>query len=398
MMTKTTYLWVLIILVTVMGCKKPYNPPAIASPGSYLVVAGVITAGPASTTINLSRTVSLSSASAANPVLGAIVSVQSNGNVVYPLTETGNGNYTAAALSLDNSQTYRLSIKTSNNEQYYSDYVPLLNAPPIDSLFYTIGSNGITIYSNAHDPTNTVKYYRWDYTETWIVHSNYDSGFVSNGDTVLQRTPGQQVYTCWPSDTSSSIIVNSTAKLSRNILVNNPIISIASNSDKLGSEYSIILRQYALTGDAYNFWNNIKTNTQDLGSIFDAQPSTINGNIHCITNPSEPVIGYISAGSISSKRIFIYNKDLPDWVETQAYPNCQLDTALYVYYPAGAQAPINQVNQEINYDKGASINALIPIAPIARPMGPILGYTASSPSCVDCTFRGTNVQPSFWIY
>jgi hypothetical protein len=390
----------LVITIIFVGCKKPYNPPAIASSGSYLVVEGVINNGSDSTIIKLSKTVKLSNKNTTNPVLGAIVTVESNQNVSYPLTETTNGNYVSAGLNLSNSQTYRLSIKTSNNEQYYSDYVPVLNSPPIDSVYFTIAKNGINIYSNAHDPTNTVKYYRWEYQETWIFHSNLLSGYASNGDTVIARNLSNEVYQCWGNDTSNTVLLGSTTHLSQDVVANNPITSISSTSEKLGTKYSILVKQYGLSADAYTFWKNLKQNTEQLGSIFDAQPSQINGNIHCITNPAEPVIGYISAGTITSKRIFITNQQLPAWLPTPAYTNCPLDSIYLDYDPPGAIIPINQENEYFNYNYLSQYSLLIPVQGlfIISPIfgAKLIGHTGSLPECVDCTLRGTNVQPSFW--
>ncbi len=396
MMTKTTCFLVLAIIVVAAGCKKPYNPPAISSTNSYLVVEGAINSGSDETIIRLSKTVNLSNTITTNPVTDAIVVVESDQHIVFPLTETTPGNYVSGGLNLDNSHTYRLSIKTSA-EQYYSDYVPVLNSPPIDSVYFKITNTGLDIYSATHDPASAVKYYRWDYQETWIIHSNYDSGVISNGDTVLARPANDQIYTCWTSDTSSTIIIGSSAKLAKDVIVDNPVTAYPSTSEKLGSEYSILVRQYALTGDAYNFWTNLKKNTEQLGSIFDAQPSQINGNIHSATDPAEPVIGYISVGSTSSQRIFIYAKQLPSWLPTPAFPTCKLDTELYVFYPAGSNVAYNQVNEFINYNKGAT-HPLIPVAPIGRPGSPPIGYSAAEPICVDCTLRGTNIEPGFWKF
>jgi hypothetical protein len=395
-----------MLVFAIVSCKKPYDPPVIASTGSYLVVEGAISSGSDSTTIKLSKTVSLSNSNIINPVTGAAVAVESDQNVVYPLTETSNGNYVSGGLNLNAARTYRLSIKTSN-EQYYSDYVPVLSAPPIDSLYFKIVNNGVAIYSATHDPTNTIKYYRWDYTETWIIHPAFDSGFISNGDTVLTRTQSQQVFTCWRTDTSSNIILGSSAKLANDLIVDNPVTAMNDSSPKIANEYSILLRQYALTADAYNFWENLKKNTEQLGSIFDAQPSEISGNIHSATNPSEPVIGYISVGGITSKRIFITEQQLPAW--GKPFPNentpgdCVLldDCCSYVFIPQGTfgppGAPVNQVNEYINYDKGAN-PVFIPIGPIG-PIGvPPTGYTAASPICSDCTLQkgATNREPAFW--
>jgi hypothetical protein len=397
-MKRITCLFVLIALI--VSCKKPYNPPAITSPGSYLVVEGVINSGSDSTIIKLSKTVKLSSGTTVNPVTDAEVAVESDQSIIYPLTGTTNGNYVTAGLNLNNSHKYRLTIKAANNEQYYSNYEAVLNSPAIDSVYFTINSNGIDIYSATHDVTSTVKYFRWDYQETWIIHSNFESFFISNGDTVLGRTANQEIYTCWHSDTSSNIIVGSSAKLSRDVIYNNPIISIASASEKLGTEYSILVRQYALTSDAYDFYTNLKTNTEQLGSIFDAQPSQINGNIYSATNPNEPVIGYISVGNVSSLRIFIRNQQLPNWVTTPFYTDC----TLAFDQPNNPKTPccyynfegINQVNAYINYNIGGDPDPLIPINSIAMPGHPPIGYTATSKKCADCSLRGTTIQPSFW--
>jgi len=388
---------ILLAAIIFAGCKKPYNPPAIASPGSYLVVEGVINSGSDSTLIKLSRTVSLSSVNAVNPVLNAVVTVVSDQGTVFPLTETSNGNYVSAGLNLDNSHTYRLSIKTSN-EQYLSDFVAVENSPPIDSISYTVQSSGVNIFANTHDPKNNTRYYRWDYTETWMFHSNYFSSWISNGDTVLIRNQvTDQIYYCWQNDTSSTIILGSSAKLAKDIIANNPITSIASTSEKLTREYSIQVKQYALTGAAYTFWENLKKNTEQLGGIFDAQPSNINGNIHSVTNPSEPVIGYVSVGSVSTLRIFIGTDDLPiSFTPTPFYPSCELDSELFIYYPPHGN-PIYQEDEFFNINKGALSPVLIPVQAIETPSGTIIGHTGASQPCVDCTLRGTNKQPSFWI-
>lgn len=395
-MKKLRFLFFFLGLI--ISCKKPYLPPVIAAPGSFMVVEGVINSGSDSTIIKLSKTVNLSSATTTNPILKAIVTVESNQNSTYALTETANGKYVSAGLNLNNTLQYRLRIKTADSKEYLSDYVTVLDSPPIDTINYDIQSNGINLYSGTHDPSNKVKYFRFDYTETWIFHSKYLSQYKSNGDTVLGRDlKNDNIYQCWQNDTSSTIVLASSAKLAQDVLVNNPITSVSSTLEKLEVRYSIMVRQYALSADAYSFWSNLKKNTEQLGSIFDAQPSQLNGNIHCLTNPQEAVIGYLSAGSVSSKRIFIDNRILPAWVPKTPYDMC-IDTPLYYKYSEGIQKIIvNQIDLFINYNKpGPHFDVLIPINAISVPGAPPIGYTAAEPSCVDCTLRGSNHQPAFW--
>ncbi|MBB3057162.1 DUF4249 domain-containing protein [Mucilaginibacter gotjawali] len=388
-------------MVISVSCKKLYNPPAISAPGSYLVVEGVINNGPDSTIFKLSHTVNLASKITLNPLTGAVLTIESDQNTIYPLTETRKGSYGIGSLQLDNNRKYRLRIKTADNE-YLSDFVPVVNAPPVDTISFNVENKGIQINAGTHDAVNNTRYYRWDYQETWVFHSYYQSGYVSNGDTVVERVfPANEVYNCWGNDTSSTIILGSSAKLSQNVITNNPLTFVSSTSEKLGTKYSIMVREYALTADAYKFWQILKTNTEQLGSIFDAQPSQINGNIHSTKNPSEAVIGYVSAGTVTSKRIFITDQQLPGWVPAQPYPNCTLDSIYLQYKPAGATVAVNQENVYFNYNHLANPqDALIPVAAIIviPPIGPemIIGHTGAQPECVDCTLRGTNKQPDFW--
>jgi len=388
-MEKGKYL--LILLMTIMGCKTPYNPPPIASPGSYLVVEGTINTGPDSTIFKLSRTVSIASGVVANPETGAIITVESNASKSYPLTEITKGYYAAVGLNLDNTLQYRLRIQTLGKDQYLSDFVPVEVAPPIDSIGYTTANNSLNLYVNTHDPTNNIKYYRWDYVETWQFHSEYESQYISNGNAIVPRTDAQYIYSCFGNDVSSSIVIGSSAKLKQDVIYQNPLTQIASTSEKLETEYSILVRQYALTGDAYNFWLNVKTNTEELGSIFDAQPSTAPTNLHDVTNPSTPVIGYISACFVQSKRIFISKAQLPLLPSWQAvYPyDCVLDTNYYSTPHTGFNAVKAFLIPLPNSD--------IPVTTFSGSGSPSpSGFLSSDTQCVDCTIRGTLTQPSFW--
>ena len=389
---------VLVLILSVMGCRKPYTPPASSTAGSYLVVEGVINAGADSTFIKLSQTVSLSDSVTANPVLHATLTVESDQNAIYPLTETSNGFYAAKGLNLDNTRKYRLRIQT-NGDQYLSDFAPVVNAPAIDTITYHIQSNGVQLFASTHDPKNNTHYYRWSYNETWIFHSRYRSFFISNGDTVLSRDSTRQIYKCWSSDTSSTVILASSVKLSQDVISNIPITFVASTSEKFVDKYSILVKQYALTADAYNFWTNLKKNTEQLGSIFDAEPSQINGNIHDVTNPSKPVIGYISVGSVAAKRIFITTQQLPVWVPVTPYGGCTIGPELLQYHIPGTNLVVNQEDEYFNYlTKPWTGELLIPVEDVRAPLPNdiLLGHTGSTPFCVDCTLRGTTKQPSFW--
>jgi len=386
----------LFAIMTITACKKPYDPPATSVPGSYLVVEGVLNSGTDSTIIKLNHTVKLSASTTINPELDALVSIDGDDNSSRTLTTTGKGVYISPGLNLDVNHKYRLKITTAGNKVYASDFVPVINSPAIDSVTYKVKSDGIDINVNTHSPNN-IRYYRWEYNETWIHTADYESAFKSNGDTVLLRDlVNDNIYICWQNNASSTIVLGSSAKLSQDVISEFPITFLSRHSDKIRHRYSILVRQYALTKDAYDFWTNLKKNTEQLGNIFDAQPSQINGNIHALADVNEPVIGYIDVGSYTSKRIFIDESVLPVWIDP-INDGCEVEFFSYLYwgYDRYGQGPANQVDNYINFHK--AINELqIPIGAIKLPGQPILGYTAAPLPCVDCTLVGSNKRPDFW--
>jgi hypothetical protein len=359
------------------ACRKPYIPPAISAPQNYLVVEGVIDPGSDSTIIKLSKTVSLSASTTTNAVLNATVTIQSSqGQSSWQLQGDGQGNYTSPGLNLPQGAQYRLSVSV-NNENYASDYVPVNLSPPIDSVGYYVTSGGAQIYVNTHDPTGKTTFYMWNYQETWMFSSEYPANIKADTTTgtLVLIDPSQQIHHCFGNDASTNILLASTQALNKDEVYQSPLTIIPLNSEKVEEKYSILVKQYALTGDAYNFYTNLKKNSEQLGSIFDAMPSEIPGNIHDITRPGIPVIGYISISSVQSKRIFISKNALPN--VTTIYPYaCTLDTLSPSYahdvflIPPAQYDPVTQL-----------------------PNG---NYLYSTPLCVDCTLRGTTQTPAFW--
>ena len=387
---------VLLISAANTACRKPYMPEVVATPHGYLVVEGLINSGADSTIIKLNRTVQLSGKSTVNPELGAKVSIENDLNESIMLIENPNGVYVYPGLNLSTSHKYRLKIKAAGGREYASDFEPVMVVPPIDTLTYKVESDGVSINVNTHDPKNNTRYYRWEYDETWVYTAAFQSKYKSNGDTVLSRDLiNDEIYTCWRSAYSSTILLGSSAKLLQDVISDAPITFLSRHSEKIRHKYSAFIRQYPLTKGAYDFWVNLKKNTEQLGGIFDAQPSQINGNIHSVTDTNEPVIGYVSIGTYSGKRIFVDQRNLPAWLDYND-DGCKLKDFVYSYKNPITGEIENQVDQYINYHR-ATREIYIPVSAIYMLGVPIiLGYNAGLPECVDCTLHGTNKQPVFW--
>jgi len=388
------------------GCKKSYTPNAISAANSYLVVEGVIAPGPDSTIINLKRTVQLTSTSTHKPETGAKVSVDDQQGTSYSLSEVDSGRYAVPPLNLDISHKYRLNITTTDGQTYLSDYVPVKVTPPIDSVYYkiqsttinnynNIQSSGLVIYADTHDPANNTRYYRWDYTETYIYQTDLESQYIldtTNPDSLKWsrlRTPAEQIHTCYITTNSSAIKVNTSAALSKDVITNNAITQIPSTSEKVLHRYSIIVRQYALTKDAYNFWAMLKKNTQQIGTIFDAQPSANTTNLRCTSDPSRIAIGYVSASSITQKRIFIDQTQLPYWPYNSSLV-CLPDGVCW-----GKGDPLPQM---LSYGQLVPTGLIMSTAGCLGMKMPSFAVSVQSNTCVDCRIHlgGKTLKPVFW--
>lgn len=371
-----------VLCIWPQGCVQSYVSPYKSPATGYLVVEGYIS-GNTATTYSLTRTIPLPGDSTIPVVTGATVQVEGNDNSVYLLDEQGNGVYSANSLPLSATVRYRLRISIPNGETYLSEFVPYKPTPPIDSVSWIQSPNGVTIYANTHDPTGSTRYYQWTYDQTWEYYSPEQSFYiyVPATNSVVPRTDSQYVYHCWMQDVANTnILISNSAKLAQDEIYEFPLVRISANSQPLGVLYSILVKQYALTDSAYNFLYLMQQNTEDLGSIFDAQPSQLTGNIQSLSNPDEPVIGYISAGTVQQQRIFISNNQLNKWLY---YPECPMPDylvptnpdSIYYYFEARGWIPVD-----------------ITFGP--PPPGGIYGNV---PSCLDCTLQGgTTQKPSFW--
>jgi hypothetical protein len=393
------------LLILAIGCKVAYQPPVTKAPSNYLVIEGTINTNNSntdSTFFKLSRTVTIGSTTN-NPELHAQITIEDGQNYSFALKDLGKGTYAAGPLGIDITQKYRVRIKTNDGKVYLSDLEPVTYTPPIDSIGFIATTAGLQLYINTHNPANNTRYYRWDFAETWKISTPYISTSVSNGVLIVDRTPAQNVHTCWASDVSTGVALASSAKLVEEVIALAPLTVIGSASEKLGVRYSILVKQYGLTSEAFIFWDQLRKNTESLGSIFDAQPSQISGNIHCITNPAEQVFGYISATNVQTKRIYINKGVLPANYQPAINIECFVakeDTVL-----DGTVPPPKKYFQTA-IDLLPLGSALIPIGyyvflvqATPSPARPVLytGYYAVRRECADCSLRGSTTKPVFWV-
>jgi len=372
------------------SCVDNYDIPKVSSNRGYLVVEGFINSnGP--TTIKLSRSVPLSSKAGIAPVeLHARVDVESEDKIVYPLTELGNGVYSADNLSIDSKKRYRIYIKTAGNKEYVSEYVEVKHTPPIGKITYEAQSEkeGVQIYVSTNDPDNAARYYNWDYVETWQYRSYFTTSWEYINGEAVYNPDRENIFDCWMTSTSKNIFITSTVRLSQDVVQDFPLVFVPSSTSKFKVGYRISVTQSALTKEAYEYLAELKRNAEQQGSLFDPQPSDLLGNLRCLTDPEEPALGYVSAHNTEEKSIFIYGHEAPPYNDSPLAGECPgpkdlTDSERAQLITSGEYLPADDTEH--------------PQYPDAVP--PVVFPIYQPKICVDCRERGgTNIKPADWPF
>jgi len=368
------------IIMVMTGCRDLYDPPIRATATNYLVIEGNIDPGTGNSLIRLSRSTPLD-VQGFLPEFGASVTVEDEQeNTVGTLLANQAGEYVADSLGLTIGNNYKLRIRTFDGAEYLTDAIQAKRTPAIDSVSWKREGDEVSLYVNTHDNSGDANFFHWQYDETWEISSVYGSHLIydQNLKMIRERTSDEIVINCWKYNSSSAILIGNNTQLQSAVISEAPLTKIVNGDDRLSVRYSILVHQYALDQAGYNFYALMKRNTDELGNVFSPLPSEIRGNIHCLTNPDEYVLGYVTTSTHEEQRIFIYRNQIGDWrlgLSCESYDVPNNRDSIEEYYGGGFYIPITEVY-------GGAV---------------VIAYTGGTPVCVDCTLRGGNTKrPSYW--
>ena len=372
---------VLIMPLIIAGCVEKFIPSVVETQFN-IVVNGLITNQPEVYIVRLSWSIPLG-INTTVALGGCDVTVHDDLGNSYQFAESSiPGTYLSDSTTFQGvvGRIYTLHINTNNatptHHSYQSLPVEMKAVPPIDSLYYekviikesTLSSNveeGCQIYLNTFDPGGTCRFYRWDYSETWKFYTPYNPNNIY---------PNQ---ICWISNNSKNIEVKSTSSLSEDRLNRYPILFISNLTDRLSTRYSIIVNQYSISENEFAYWEMLEDISEDTGGLYDKIPFSIPGNMLCVEDPREQVLGFFSVSSRTSKRIYI-DENFRGLVNLYRY--CPDDTFRRDPNIPGRISGLNEYRWLIIDDY--------------REKGYV--WTTNDRGCVDCTVRGTTTRPDFW--
>ncbi len=282
-----------------------------------LVVEGWITNDPELSYVQLSYTVPFSNTfpyTASNPPISKanVRIISDDMRTIIRFRETSPGHYTAMDVG-EIGTKYILEI-IIDDKFYRSDAQEMMAVPTLERLgyelvqktsvrenatgsFFEVKEYAFEVYAYSEDPANENNYYYWK----------------ANGITEILTKPVGDLpcdeCTCYFNDNS----LNQGIRLEDDELINGSNFrkKVATVPLNRITKYWTNVYQYSLTRDAFEYWNKVYDQHENVGSIFDPAPSQIQGNIYAVSpsdipeDKDEIVYGFFFASAVSKQDLLL---------------------------------------------------------------------------------------------
>jgi hypothetical protein len=385
--------FLLLICIIMCGCTEPYTL-VTNTYEEALVVEATITNEIKTQEITLRKTSQFEDKET-HIEAGAEVFIIDNTGTQYDFKEESGKYISTVEFQAISGREYQLHIKTKDGRSFESSTENLSPNNPIQDIKAVVETNdnirGVSIRVYNNDATNTAKYYRYKYEETYkIISPNWNSikatVIPALNDTLYPSikliTNSIKTRVCYGAKNSTDIILTSTTELNEN-RVDFPVRFISDQNYIISHRYSILVHQYTENLAAYTYYKKLQKISNSGSLLSPIQPGFLYGNIKSIKNPDDKIIGYFDVASISTKRIYFNYVDLfPLEALPPYYTKCEEVPFKFCFKGEGCYGRdlVSGIkHNEFTYVTNQDIHYKMVPAP-----------------CGDCTTFSSNIKPLFW--
>jgi hypothetical protein len=318
-----TILLSLSMLLLLSGCIERYYPDEEEVQPGTLVISAHLTDKPGTQTIYLSRSTILAYPRF-DPVSGCHAEVERGDGASVDFLEEKPGQYSGYldSMFLKTGAAYRLHIIAPSGDRYESEYENLYPATGIEQVYYrredlpTVNpeytQKGIRFYIDFEMNKDSARYLRWQLLETYEMHNpDYIDTQVYDTDRRMKEIPDTSLWmTCWITQEVPEIYTLDLGVVEGSLYRQLPLHFVSGETQRLYYRYSLLVRQFSLSEEAFRYWDELGKNLQSKGNLFDTQPAITPSNICNVEDENERIIGYFSISGITEKRIMV--EDVPD--------------------------------------------------------------------------------------
>lgn len=293
-------------LLSAASCIYPYTPDIDAETDSALVVDGEILVGGTST-IRLSylSSIATSGASLVSPLGRAWV--EDEDGTIYPSSET----YLSESMQIPMQDAvpglrYRAVIEADGNT-YASEWLEASPAPVIEDISFDADEWAVGVYLDLDAGSAQTGYAGFEFEETWLFHSEWAPLYIIDPRTwaiepLMDTWP---YYWCFRSSRSSQRNILDYSGLNGNKIQHYPIHSFSRTDGRNHQRYSILVKAYSLSKDAYMYNKQTQEISAVGGDLFTPEPGTLKTNLHCENDPDRHVMGLVLAAEVASRRAYM---------------------------------------------------------------------------------------------
>jgi len=385
---------ILLILYAVLqsSCTESFEIETIDFE-NVLVVESTITSEMKTQLVKLSRTSPLNEPGGVKEH-NAVVKVVSSGGATYNFIEDGTTGdyYSNQMFQAQPDVAYTLEVSTQSGENYISTGVVLPQAVEMDQVYAELdtkgGKQGVSVFVDTQDLTGNAKYFRYEYEETYKIVTPYVATLSAE---VVNYNPSTDTYeivtsqrkpepVCYSTDYSTGIIQTATADLTDNRVFHFPVRFIDEDNPIFRERYSILVKQYTQSIEAYTFYNIINELGNVESLLSQGQPGYVAGNMTSVENANKKVLGFFEVSPVAYKRIYFSNDDF-GLDQPPYFVDCNRSSLNY-NNPLEDRDILYQLLVNFNYQ-------------VLEENHPI--YVVVQAECSVCTSFSSNVKPDFWI-
>lgn len=295
---------------------EDFYPLEIEGLEPILVIDGSITDNEGPYTINLAFSTGVYSGDQI-PVEEAIVEIVEENGVQEILSENEPGQYTTSLGGMQGTpgKSYKINIRLKDGRVYESEYQKMPPSIAIESVGSTLEYRYLSIAEpevpgfqfeiTSEEAENSENYMLWAMEATFKYESDFTIDYVYDRRRVSAYPNPSEFRTCWRTDQVNEVFTFNTATLSKPKIERMPLHFEIATQRELSIRYSLLVKQFNISQEAYIFWNKLKGQIENQESLYSSQPFQFRGNVYNVENPDELVLGFFMVAGLDEERIFV---------------------------------------------------------------------------------------------
>ncbi|WP_347159551.1 DUF4249 domain-containing protein [Pontibacter chitinilyticus] len=215
--------------------------------------------------------------------------------------------------------TYTLNI-AAGGKHYQSKPVMLRQPIPIDAIHFEVDEKtfafkgdrlaqllpGYNVLVDYQDPAEAGDFLRWSFSTEYEVLTQPEE-FINpfNG----LPAPKDCCSQCFLKEELQQLKVADDRLTNGRTVLNQNVLFIPFER-YLGVKNKLKVYQHTITQEAYDYFRILVQQKENTGTVFDAPPAEVKGNIFNMNDAGEQVIGFFDVSGVSMKEITILRRDI----------------------------------------------------------------------------------------